>query len=59
MEVKVKKRLAIVQINDLHGYIEPHSDLVRSAEGEKFENVGWRVSLPLLTRSVPRLRVRR
>jgi S-sulfosulfanyl-L-cysteine sulfohydrolase len=40
MEVKVKKHLTIVQINDLHGYIEPHFDLVRSADGEKFEKLG-------------------
>lgn len=34
------QRLTILQINDLHGYIEPHPELVRSGEGDRFETLG-------------------
>ncbi len=34
------KRLTILQINDLHGYIEPHPELVRSAQGDQFQTLG-------------------
>lgn len=36
----MKKQLTIVQINDLHGYIEPHHELVRTAAGEEFRTLG-------------------
>jgi 2',3'-cyclic-nucleotide 2'-phosphodiesterase (5'-nucleotidase family) len=34
------KRLTILQINDLHGYIEPHAELVRSAGGLEPKTMG-------------------
>lgn len=34
------KRLTILQINDLHGYVEPHPELVRSAQGDQFQTLG-------------------
>ena len=36
----MKQRLAILQINDLHGYIEPHPELVRSGDGDRFQTLG-------------------
>lgn len=36
----MKQRLTILQINDLHGYIEPHQELVRSGEHDRFETLG-------------------
>lgn len=34
------KRLTLLQINDLHGYIEPHMELVRCGDGERFQTLG-------------------
>ena len=36
----MKQGITILQINDLHGYIEPHPELVRSGEGDRFETLG-------------------
>lgn len=36
----MKQHLTILQINDLHGYIEPHPELVRGAEGDVFQTLG-------------------
>lgn len=36
----MQQRLTILQINDLHGYIEPHPELVRSADGDRFQTLG-------------------
>lgn len=36
----MKQQLTILQINDLHGYIEPHAELVRSGEGDVFQTLG-------------------
>lgn len=36
----MKQHLTILQINDLHGYIEPHPELVRNGEGDRFQTLG-------------------
>lgn len=36
----MKQYLTILQINDLHGYMEPHPELVRSGEGDRFQTLG-------------------
>jgi sulfur-oxidizing protein SoxB len=36
----MKRHLTILQINDLHGYIEPHPELVRSGVGDVFQTLG-------------------
>lgn len=36
----MKQHLTILQINDLHGYIEPHPELVRGGEGDVFQTLG-------------------
>lgn len=36
----MKQHLAILQINDLHGYIEPHPELVRCGDGDRFQTLG-------------------
>jgi 2',3'-cyclic-nucleotide 2'-phosphodiesterase (5'-nucleotidase family) len=34
------KHVTILQINDLHGYIEPHPELVRGGDGDVFQTLG-------------------
>jgi len=36
----MKQRLTILQINDLHGYIEPHQELVRGGDQDLFQTLG-------------------
>lgn len=36
----MKHSLTILQLNDLHGYIEPHAELVRTADGASFQQMG-------------------
>lgn len=36
----MKQSLTILQLNDLHGYIEPHAELMRTAEGASFQQMG-------------------
>lgn len=36
----MKQHLTILQVNDLHGYIEPHPELVRSGDGDRFRTLG-------------------
>lgn len=33
-------RLTLLQLNDLHGYLEPHPELVAAAGGWRFERLG-------------------
>ena len=33
-------RLTLLQLNDLHGYLEPHPELVPTAGGWRFERLG-------------------
>ncbi|HSN21108.1 MAG TPA: hypothetical protein VLS49_10535 [Usitatibacter sp.] len=33
-------RLTILQLNDLHGYLEPHAELVRAADGQRHARLG-------------------
>lgn len=32
--------LTLLQLNDLHGYLEPHPELVRTEGGWRFERLG-------------------
>jgi sulfur-oxidizing protein SoxB len=36
----MKQSLTILQLNDLHGYIEPHVELVRTGEGAHYRQMG-------------------
>lgn len=36
----MKKHLTILQINDLHGYLEPHAEMVRGADGPAYPELG-------------------
>lgn len=36
----MKQALTILQLNDLHGYIEPHAELVRTGEGDRYRELG-------------------
>jgi 2',3'-cyclic-nucleotide 2'-phosphodiesterase (5'-nucleotidase family) len=48
----MKKSLTILQINDLHGYIEPHPEIVRSADGDSFQSLGGLSRIAALYRKV-------
>ena len=36
----MKQSLTILQLNDLHGYIEPHVELIRTGAGASFQEMG-------------------
>lgn len=36
----MKRTLTILQINDLHGYIEPHIEMIRAADGMAYKTLG-------------------